>query len=565
MGDSVLIPQIRNLKNAADLRRKQNQQRRALETGIKVDNDADVAFKIAAEQVKQNMLPIMPNEEMLRNAERDEIGQYNTALKHLKSIMPGVYAAQVLQEGLLGDAAGIAEFNRFWPGFQKYVANFGNITPNYFREYWQRYRKLLEATDKTGVYTPSEMSSAKPVEQVSSVEPRLREATTSDEPGYKAQASVGPRNRRNLTPFPDTPNVIIPNLPENEKQVVKYFDNPLYEPTTKSLVRSPQIQIKRQKGYRTYSDIPKEAGLPTRVVQTYTSAKNKIKDFVIDFFTEKPKAALTLRGSSTPKEIEEEATKITPILNNLQVDGPTITTLAIAIGAYSLLANDVDIVQTATDFVRENAGRTKQFLLRKAYEIMARAVYGPDVAQGLVAWQNNVALQQGGGPGVHKKGHARIIGYGIAADPDVRYSQFGCYLLHKPSLEKNIINIKFPSLASHPKIPQRVASEELVTFIKKVLEEGQMNAPLYAALSESDKEYFDNLAHMCKVGGKLGISVKKDNEDMKRFEIVRGEILAGNDAPQLIKELKHLTLKLIADGKIPKRSAHDLLYEIAIL
>jgi hypothetical protein len=170
-----------------------------------------------------------------------------------------------------------------------------------------------------------------------------------------------------------------------------------------------------------------------------------------------------------------------------------------------------------------------------------------------------------GGGGVRKKGHARIIGYGIAADPDVRYSQFGCYLLHKPSLEKNIINIKFPSLASHPKIPQRVASEELVTFIKKVLEEGQMNAPLYAALSESDKEYFDNLAHMCKVGGKLGISVKKDNEDMKRFEIVRGEILAGNDAPQLIKELKHLTLKLIADGKIPKRSAHDLLYEIAIL
>lgn len=92
-----------------------------------------------------------------------------------------------------------------------------------------------------------------------------------------------------------------------------------------------------------------------------------------------------------------------------------------------------------------------------------------------------------------------------------------------------------------------------------------MNAPLYAALSKSDKEFFDNLAHMCKIGGKLGIVRKEDNADMQRFQVVRGEILSGNDAPQLIKELKHLTLKLVTEGKIPKRSAHDLLIEISLL
>ena len=556
MGDSVLLPQIRNLKNVADLRRKQKQLRESLQTGIKVDNDADVSLKIAAQQVRQNVLPIMPNEELVRNAERDEIGQYNTALQHLKSIMPAFYATQVLREGLLGDTAGIAEFNRFWPGFQKYIANFGNLTPNYFREYWQRYRRLLLQGGVEDVPGPS----------LGAISPAPRS------PVY------GPRNRRNLTPFPETPDVIIPNLPEKEKQLVLRSSplgkNPVNEPTTISLVRSPQVQIKR----RSYSDNPaspyydkrltQEAGLPTRVIQTYGKVKQGVQNWVLDWLSGKPKTQtpdmssearriLTLRGSTDsearrtpPKAIKEQATKITPILNNLQVDGPTITTLAIAIGAYSLLAVDVDVVQTATDFVRENAGRTKEFLLRKAYELMARAVYGPDVAQGLVAWQNNVAVLQG---------------RGISAPNEPRYDQFGCYLIHVPSLEKNRINIKFPSLASHPRIPQRVASTELIALIKKILETGQMNAPLYAALTEEDKKYFDSLAHMCKIGGKLGIVSPKDDEDMQRFQIVRGEILSGNDAPQLIKELKHLTLKLVTEGKIPKRSAHDLLIEISLL
>ena len=157
------------------------------------------------------------------------------------------------------------------------------------------------------------------------------------------------------------------------------------------------------------------------------------------------------------------------------------------------------------------------------------------------------------------------FGGGISAPSEPRYDQFGCYLIHVPSLSKNRLNIKFPSLASHPKIPQRIVSDELVALITKILETGQMNAPLYAALPQSDKDFFDSLAHMCKIGGKLGIVKKENNADMQRFQIVRGEILSGNDAPQLIKELKHLTLKLVTEGKIPKRSAHDLLIEISLL
>lgn len=174
-------------------------------------------------------------------------------------------------------------------------------------------------------------------------------------------------------------------------------------------------------------------------------------------------------------------------------------------------------------------------------------------------------IRIGRGSTHRQKGNAKIIGYGIPADPEVRYQQFGSYLIHTPSLRKNMINIKFPSLASHPKIPQTIASEELITLIQDLLREGKLNAKLYADLSEADKHYFTELAHTCKIGGKLGLSRKEENADMRRFAVLRGEILAGNDAPQIIKELKYLTLKLLSEGKIPKRSAHDLLFEIAVL
>lgn len=158
-----------------------------------------------------------------------------------------------------------------------------------------------------------------------------------------------------------------------------------------------------------------------------------------------------------------------------------------------------------------------------------------------------------------------IGGRGIMPDENPRYEQFGKYLIHIPSLHKNILNIKFPSLAANPRIPQKVITKNFAELLQDLVATGQLSPKLYAELSDDDKDYFADIAHQCQIGGKLGIPRKENNKDMERFAVIRGEILAGNDAPQLIKELKHLTLKLVSGGKIPKKSAHDLLIEIAVL
>jgi hypothetical protein len=138
-------------------------------------------------------------------------------------------------------------------------------------------------------------------------------------------------------------------------------------------------------------------------------------------------------------------------------------------------------------------------------------------------------------------------------------------LLHVPSLEKSILNIKFPSFANVPNLPQRLISSDLKDFLLDLFQNSVVNKNLFNKLSKEDQRLFTELCKKAQVDKTLGVSVEEDNSDMKRFELVRGEIIAGNDNPALLKEMKLLTLKFIATGRIPKATGHDLLYEISAL
>jgi hypothetical protein len=57
---------------------------------------------------------------------------------------------------------------------------------------------------------------------------------------------------------------------------------------------------------------------------------------------------------------------------------------------------------------------------------------------------------------------------------------------------------------------------------------------------------------------------KTEEEQMAdRFDILKGEIVAGNDNPKIVKELKVLLMKLINMGRIPRKEAHDILTDLA--
>ena len=160
-----------------------------------------------------------------------------------------------------------------------------------------------------------------------------------------------------------------------------------------------------------------------------------------------------------------------------------------------------------------------------------------------------------------------VVGRGIEPVKEEKYQQFGRYLLHVPSLKKGILNLKYPSLASIPSLPQRILSQDLSDFIQEVISNGEMNQKLFDKLSETDRNLFAKVAQQSLISDKLGLknSVGEDDRELlKRFELVRGEVIAGNNSTEILKELKGLTLQLLADGRISKSIGHTLLYELSL-
>jgi len=57
----------------------------------------------------------------------------------------------------------------------------------------------------------------------------------------------------------------------------------------------------------------------------------------------------------------------------------------------------------------------------------------------------------------------------------------------------------------------------------------------------------------------------KEQQDNHRFEVLKGEINAGNDNKEMIKEFKLLLLKFIHKNKLPRRQAQEILIDLVAL
>jgi hypothetical protein len=53
-----------------------------------------------------------------------------------------------------------------------------------------------------------------------------------------------------------------------------------------------------------------------------------------------------------------------------------------------------------------------------------------------------------------------------------------------------------------------------------------------------------------------------DEEESKRFEILRGEVISGNNNQQVMTELRKLVIKFMNTGKIRKNEGLNLLMQL---
>ena len=87
-------------------------------------------------------------------------------------------------------------------------------------------------------------------------------------------------------------------------------------------------------------------------------------------------------------------------------------------------------------------------------------------------------------------------------------------------------------------------------------------------LTDEEKHYLHKVSEKAGITNKLSIpQPSKDQleKDIHQFEVMKGEILAGNDSPEVIKKFKLILLKLSRNGTIPKREAMEMIEELLSL
>lgn len=149
------------------------------------------------------------------------------------------------------------------------------------------------------------------------------------------------------------------------------------------------------------------------------------------------------------------------------------------------------------------------------------------------------------------------------------YSQFGRYFINKPKLiHSGIMALRLPSGNVVPNFPTQKVSIALKEVLKHLVNGSQ---PTYEAVSKMSDEDRDKLVDICRTchidmpSIPKSKKMDKDEQDDYRFEVLRGEIMAGNNSPVLVKEFKSLLLKFSRNGKVPRGEAHEILEELVAM
>jgi hypothetical protein len=169
-----------------------------------------------------------------------------------------------------------------------------------------------------------------------------------------------------------------------------------------------------------------------------------------------------------------------------------------------------------------------------------------------------------------KNGRIRTkkIGEGLKYEPEPTYRQFGKYVINIPQLkERDILNVKFPSLGRIPQFKPTPISDVMKEFILELLETGKVSNRIYEQIPIEERQLFEKIATGAGILNALKLKrtiSNEDKEDNDRFTLLKGEYLAGNNSVALLKELRKLVVKFMSQGKISKHDGMNLLIELSV-
>jgi hypothetical protein len=152
--------------------------------------------------------------------------------------------------------------------------------------------------------------------------------------------------------------------------------------------------------------------------------------------------------------------------------------------------------------------------------------------------------------------------------PQSKYVPFGRFAIDTHRLNDDIISLKRGKGINVSGFPVKRVSKHLGAVVRDIVGGGQPHYNNLSMLDEEEKVYLHKLAKSSNILHRLTIPTpnkSEDEKDINQFEVMKGEILNGNDNNDMIRRFKLLITKLINKDLLPRGQAKELLLELASL
>jgi hypothetical protein len=132
------------------------------------------------------------------------------------------------------------------------------------------------------------------------------------------------------------------------------------------------------------------------------------------------------------------------------------------------------------------------------------------------------------------------------------------YTLDVDNLKKGVLSVKYANQRNY-KIPNTNLSKDAVDLIE-LTARGNFNKRLYNLLNDEERIVFENFLKVFGIDNIANLDGETATEKLyHEFQILRAEIQAGNNNPDLRKKLRGIVLQLINNRRIPKSTGFNIL------
>lgn len=147
----------------------------------------------------------------------------------------------------------------------------------------------------------------------------------------------------------------------------------------------------------------------------------------------------------------------------------------------------------------------------------------------------------------------------------IQYVQFGRYMIHHPKLKEGVLQLRTPKGGAVKVLPSEYLTPRVRDMMLTMVGNGSPSLEDFHRLTADEKEKLHLITRHSqyeKVSIPKG-NMDKEEQELHKFTILKGEIMAGNNNRQLLKEFKTMLMKFVGEGKVPRRQANEILAELA--